>query len=156
MFSSDVNHRWCCVFRIGPRRYIYSRRACSTDPQHSINSPVLDLSFPETVPLHRWGTRRKGSPTITLVKDQSKVSGLEGADKEILVFLQFGVSGIEGEQSFEDEESPARRAGDNCSARRSAVEERHHWGHHRPRALRQCVRCHRPKESATRAAAKGN
>ena len=40
------------------------------------------------------------------------MSGLEGDGQEIVVFvfLPFGVSGIEGEQSFEDEESPARRA----------------------------------------------
>ena len=79
----------------------------------------------------------------------------------MFVFLYFGASGIE-EQSFEDEESPARRRARGTTIRsgvallKSATArdttDRERYGE------RQCVRYHRPKEgekSASRATADG-
>ena len=48
-----------------------------------------------------------------------------------------GGGGIEKEQSFQDEDSLARRAGGTSSRSRSAVEERHCRIHHRRRVLRR-------------------
>ena len=38
-------------------------------------------------PLHQWATLTGRGPTITLLVDLSRVSGLEGDDQEIVVFL---------------------------------------------------------------------
>ena len=86
--------------------------------------------------------------------------GLEAINLEIVVFvfLQFRAPGIEGEQSFEDEESPARELGTTGrpegvllkSATAGDTTDQEPYKEH------QCVGYHQPierEESATRATA---
>ena len=65
--------------------------AAALTPSTASTFPFKTHSLSD-VPLHQWGTRRKESPTITPV-DRSKVSGIQGGDQEVFVFviLKFGV-----------------------------------------------------------------
>ena len=78
-----------------------------------------------------------------------------------LCFLYFGTSGIEGEQSFEDEQSPARRRAWVTTGRPGGALLKSATGDTTSReryVQRRCVRYHLPKEheeSATRATAEG-
>ena len=134
-----------------------SRQDCYTDPQHSTNPPVCDPSFPGTF------LTLVGNPTESQSHHYTSGGLIEGVwtrGRQLgdccVCVLQFRASGIEGEQSFENEESPSRELGTTGrpggvllkSATAGDTTDREPYNKH------QCVGYHQPiqrEESATRA-----